>query len=90
MNYGWDVYEGRARYEPRAARRRAGSSRRSHVYRHAQGCSVTGGFVYRGTAVPAVRGRYFYGDYCSGTSGASERSAGGRQRSGASRSGCRS
>jgi hypothetical protein len=27
---------------------------------------VTGGFVYRGSAVPAARGRYFYGDYCSG------------------------
>jgi hypothetical protein len=29
-------------------------------------CAVTGGFVYRGSRVPAARGRYFYGDYCSG------------------------
>ena len=38
-----------------------------HEYSHAAGgCSVTGGYVYRGTAVPAARGRYFFGDYCSG------------------------
>ena len=36
-------------------------------YSHARGCSITGGYVYRGTAVPAAAGRYFYGDYCSGT-----------------------
>ena len=37
------------------------------VYSHDEGCSVTGGYVYRGRAVPAAAGRYFYGDYCSGT-----------------------
>ena len=38
-----------------------------YVYSHAGGnCSVTGGYVYRGTAVPAAVGRYFFGDYCSG------------------------
>jgi hypothetical protein len=36
------------------------------VYSHDEGCSVTGGYVYRGKAVPAAAGRYFYGDYCSG------------------------
>ena len=45
-NYGWDVYEGRQRFEEKA---------------------VSGGFVYRGKAVPAAKGRYFYGDNCSGT-----------------------
>jgi hypothetical protein len=36
-------------------------------YPHDNGaCSVTGGYVYRGPAVPAARGRYFYGDYCNG------------------------
>jgi len=37
------------------------------VYSHDHGCSVTGGFVYRGKAVRAARGHYFYGDYCAGT-----------------------
>jgi hypothetical protein len=36
------------------------------VYSHALGCSVTGGFVYRGKARRDLVGRYFYGDYCSG------------------------
>jgi glucose/arabinose dehydrogenase len=36
-------------------------------YPHEQGCSVTGGYVYRGSAFPAMQGIYFYGDYCSGT-----------------------
>jgi hypothetical protein len=37
------------------------------AYSHRDGCSITGGYVYRGKAVPAARGRYFYGDYCEGT-----------------------
>jgi glucose/arabinose dehydrogenase len=37
------------------------------TYTHAQGCSVTGGFVYRGSALPALQGTYFYADYCSNT-----------------------
>jgi hypothetical protein len=36
------------------------------VYTHEVGCSVVGGYVYRGTAVPTATGRYFYGDFCSG------------------------
>jgi glucose/arabinose dehydrogenase len=33
-------------------------------YTHAEGCSVTGGFVYHGTAIPELDGHYFYGDWC--------------------------
>ena len=37
------------------------------VYSHADGCSITGGFVYRGHDLPQLRGRYVFGDFCSGT-----------------------
>jgi len=66
LNFGWDVYEGRARYEDKAL----GPGKLVQPvaqYSHGKGCSVTGGHVYRGSAVPAAAGRYFYGDYCSGT-----------------------
>jgi hypothetical protein len=37
------------------------------VFGHVNGqCSITGGYVYRGSSVPAAKGRYFYGDYCTG------------------------
>jgi glucose/arabinose dehydrogenase len=67
-NYGWSRYEGYSVYD--ASHRLAhvgGLVRPVLVYSHAHGCAVTGGFVYRGSAVPAARGRYFYGDSCDGT-----------------------
>jgi glucose/arabinose dehydrogenase len=65
-NYGWDVYEGRARFESKEPNSRGRLVFPVHVYGRGDGCSVTGGFVYRGSAVPTARGRYFFGDYCSG------------------------
>jgi glucose/arabinose dehydrogenase len=66
-NYGWHVFEGRARYSNTAL----GPGQLVppvYVYSHADNnCSVTGGYVYRGRAVSAAIGRYFFGDYCSGT-----------------------
>ena len=38
-----------------------------HVYAHTTAISITGGFVYRGTQIPGLRGRYVFGDYGSGT-----------------------
>jgi hypothetical protein len=35
-------------------------------YSHSEGCSITGGIVYRGKAIPEIAGHYFYGDWCSG------------------------
>ena len=66
-NYGWDAYEGRARFEPKRPNPAGRLKFPIAVYPLAGGhCAVTGGFVYRGSAAPAARGRYFYGDYCSG------------------------
>ena len=71
-NYGWDVFEGRHLYEDKEPNSRghlvepiAEYARPSGAY-HPEGCSVTGGFVYRGEAIPAAQGLYFYGDFCSG------------------------
>jgi hypothetical protein len=36
------------------------------LYNYSGGCAVTGGYVYRGSAIPALVGRYVFGDYCSG------------------------
>jgi len=68
-NYGWSRYEGLSVYDPshRYASKTGQKVRPVLVYSHDHGCSVTGGYVYRGSGVPAARGRYFYGDYCAGT-----------------------
>jgi glucose/arabinose dehydrogenase len=69
-NYGWSRYEGYSVYSSGHGYTNVGRKVRPVlVYSHAHGCSVTGGFVYRGkaVAVAAARGRYFYGDYCAGT-----------------------
>jgi glucose/arabinose dehydrogenase len=65
-NYGWKAFEGRARYTntPLGPGQLVAPV---YVYGHADGsCSVTGGYVYRGRAVSAAVGRYFFGDFCSG------------------------
>ena len=65
-NFGWNVYEGRSRYSDQTLG--PGTLIQPIAqYTHAAGCSVTGGFVYRGKALPRLRGRYVFGDYCSGT-----------------------
>jgi glucose/arabinose dehydrogenase len=67
-NYGWSRYEGNAVYDRTHRLVAAGDKVAPElVYSHAAGCSITGGYVYRGPDVPAARGRYFYGDYCTGT-----------------------
>ncbi|MBI2912302.1 MAG: PQQ-dependent sugar dehydrogenase [Chloroflexi bacterium] len=63
-NYGWDCYEGFASYEPAGCQGVFQFPRA--VYGHSQGCAVTGGYVYRGAALPDLYGWYVYGDFCSG------------------------
>jgi glucose/arabinose dehydrogenase len=64
-NYGWNVFEGRHQFRP--------ASLENHVepiaeYPTGPGgtCAVTGGYVYRGSRIPDLIGRYVFGDYCSG------------------------
>lgn len=66
LNYGWNVMEGRACFEG------SGCDESDKVlpisgYTHDSGCSVTGGYVYRGVESPALTGGYIFGDFCSGT-----------------------
>jgi len=68
-NWGWDVFEASACFEPPAPACPSppvGFSFPVHEYGRTDGCSVTGGAVYRGCALPALHGRYFYSDYCGG------------------------
>jgi glucose/arabinose dehydrogenase len=65
-NYGWNVMEGTACYRPASGCERAGLTLPVHEYGHDQGCSITGGVVYRGCRMPALAGAYFFGDYCRG------------------------
>ena len=66
-NYGWNIYEGRARYRNGSPNSAGDLVFPVHQYSHANNaCSVTGGYVYRGRAVRSAVGRYFFGDYCNG------------------------
>jgi hypothetical protein len=62
------MMEGTQCYNPSSGCNQAGLTLPILDYDHGQtgGCSITGGFVYRGMAIPEVRGHYFYSDYCSG------------------------
>ena len=66
QNYGWRVMEGSNCYNPSSACDQSGKVLPVAEYTHALGCSITGGYVYRGSNFPALAGYYLYGDYCSG------------------------
>ena len=66
VNFGWNRYEGRHDFAKDTPL--AGGKLRGPVaeYSHSQGCSITGGYVYRGPKIAGLSGRYVYADYCSG------------------------
>ncbi len=67
LNYGWDVMEGLHCHEPLSGCNQTGLTLPVLEYGHTGGaCSITGGFVYRGAAIPSLQGTYFYADYCAG------------------------
>ena len=67
INYGWRKMEGSACFLPAADCDPAGFLTRPVLdYSHADGCSVIGGHVYRGSAIPELTGHYLYTDFCRG------------------------
>ncbi|MBI3771068.1 MAG: PQQ-dependent sugar dehydrogenase [Deltaproteobacteria bacterium] len=69
LNYGWRVFEARHCFDPSPAadcpNPPTGFTMPVLEYDHGQGCSIIGGYVYRGCALPDLQGTYFYSDYCS-------------------------
>ena len=65
LNYGWNRMEGTDCFSG-AGCNDGGLTLPVHEYGHSDGCSVTGGHVYRGQAIAGLRGTYFYADFCSG------------------------
>ena len=71
VNFGWSVYEGRAerrRGEPVTLNPAGELTWPAYTYVTATrgNCTIVGGYVYRGRRVPRLRGRYVFGDFCSG------------------------
>ena len=69
LNFGWPLYEGTDCFAGPCDEVDASGRVLSipvHEYRHDEGCSITGGYVYRGSAIPQLDGHYFFSDWCSG------------------------
>lgn len=64
-NYGWRCYEGNQPYNTTGCAAASEYTSPVHTYPHDDGCSVTGGYVYRGSTSSQYYGRYFFADYCS-------------------------
>ncbi|MBK8700856.1 MAG: PQQ-dependent sugar dehydrogenase [Saprospiraceae bacterium] len=69
LNYGWRCFEGFEKYEFALCDNATDFHPPVFVYANnsgGEGCSITGGFVYRGEEVPYLYGHYIFGDFCSG------------------------
>ena len=66
LNYGWNIMEGAHCFRPPSGCDREGLEMPVIEYGREGGCSVTGGYVYRGSRLPSLYGAYVYGDFCSG------------------------
>jgi len=65
-NYGWNIMEGAHCFDPPTGCDQRGLELPIAEYDHSLGCSITGGYVYRGRRYPELVGRYLFGDFCSG------------------------
>jgi glucose/arabinose dehydrogenase len=77
LNFGWNIMEGAHCYSPATNCDQSGLVLPISEFDHGNGCSVIGGYVYRGTQFPQINGVYFYTDYCSGIVWAVTRAASG-------------
>jgi glucose/arabinose dehydrogenase len=66
VNYGWRIMEAAHCYPTGSNCTTTGLQQPVHEYSHNDGCSVTGGYVYRGSRIPGIVGHYFYSDFCTG------------------------
>ena len=66
LNYGWNIMEGPHCFSTSTNCDKTGLELPLWEYDHSDGCSITGGYVYRGRGTPSLLGAYVYGDYCSG------------------------
>jgi glucose/arabinose dehydrogenase len=64
-NYGWNVTEGSRCFRPASGCSMAGITLPVTEYSHNDGCSISGGVVYRGCRMPGYAGTYFYSDFCT-------------------------
>ena len=65
LNHGWNLMEGNHCFAEEDCNP-GPLTLPAYEYDHDEGCSITGGFVYRGAAIPALSGHYLFSDYCSG------------------------
>ena len=65
-NYGWKIKEGLSCFPRGKQCDSSGIQSPVIEYGRADGCSVTGGYVYRGKRLPSLFGAYIYGDFCTG------------------------
>jgi len=66
LNYGWSIMEGTLCFSGPCPPPGITLTPPIYDYDHGQGCSIIGGYVYRGTAIPELQGQYLFSDFCSG------------------------
>jgi len=66
LNYGWSITEGTQCFDGPCPPPGITLTPPVYDYDHSQGCSIIGGYVYRGAAIPELQGHYLFSDFCSG------------------------
>jgi glucose/arabinose dehydrogenase len=77
-NYGWRLKEGNSCFNPSSNCEKTKLTNPVFDYPHSKGVSVTGGYVYRGSSVPELAGKYVFGDFASGLIWATSRDGNGK------------